>query len=257
MRAGTATIGVGSALVALALGWWSWQASPPLAPETHIEATLRQHHPPGQPRTQTPVVPAPPAPRAPQPLGVPELLSLPMPDGSPLRVRWYGAQNVAAPVIVLDAGAGPPLPPWEPLLMALLAQRPAHILWLDDMQAKTVDPLPRALARWQSALLWLDTRAPAVRAVLLGAGEAAAVIPRLPAQVRPLSVALVDPRPVPETVTLRPMAEKFALVCLPDGPTPTWVGALHNAQTRTLARPDDPHFAADVAGWLFAALGPR
>ena len=50
--------------------------------------------------------------------------------------------------------------------MALLAQRPAHILWLDDVQVRAVDPLPRALARWQAALMWLDGRAPAVRAVL-------------------------------------------------------------------------------------------
>ena len=209
-----------------------------------------------------------PADPAPHPLAVlpqPELLSLPMADGNPLRARWYASAQEPAPIIVLDAGAGEDARPWVSVIQALLAQRPAHVLWLDDVQPRHPEASSRrlrAVARWSLALAWLAQRTPHGRLALVGARDAADAIWRVADLARPLSFAVIAPDGAPDGALSADIAARFALVALPLAPdaTPTWLAELHNARVLHLPAAhalEDEQVRADLAGWLFVALGPR
>lgn len=253
-------------VVALAcVGLLLWLLLPP-QPEANRQAS---RVPP--PTAQSPVLIAPPAPPpepAPHPPAIlppPEVLALPMADGNPLRARWYAATKPDAPIVVLDAGAGSDLRPWLLSIQALLAQRPAHVLWLDDVQPRHADASARrlrAVARWSVALAWLDVRAPTARLALVGAHEAADAIWRVASRPRPMSLAVIAPDQQPDEPLSADIVDRFTLLGLPlaGEPTPTWVGQLHNARVWPIAAEhalEDAKAQADLAGWLFVALGPR
>ena len=243
--------------VAVAFGVWqvARQRLPPPLPAPEV--------PP--PALAAPELP-PPAPHPPQPLPAPEDVTLAMADGNPLRARWYPAPQPLAPVIVLDAGAGQDVAPWLLPIEALLAQRPAHVLWLDDAQPRHADDKARRLraaARWNAALAWLDARAPRQRLVLLGLHDAADAIWPVADNARPLSLAVIAPDGQPQEALSSSVADKFAYVVLKPGfdPTPTWLNQLHNVRVHSipggLTAETDPQLQTDLPGWLFVALGPR
>ena len=133
------------------------------------------------------------------------------------------------------------------------------MLWLDDVQPRHPQLAvrqARALARWRAALAWLEQRAPDVRLALVGAQDAADAIWQVADTPRPLSIAVLLPDAPPSELSPA-VAQRFALIGLPDAPTPTWLGQLHNARTLALRGEMTPQLAADLAGWLFVALGPR
>ena len=121
------SLGLLLALLIAVLVWHFARSTPP-AP------VPRQPTASAPPALRPPPAPLPPpAPHAPQPLPAAEDLALPLPDGNPLRARWYASALVEAPIIVLDAGAGADLRPWQVAIAELLAQRPAHVLWIDEI----------------------------------------------------------------------------------------------------------------------------
>lgn len=216
----------------------------------------RRQQPIPQPQPPIPREIPQPSPRAPQPLPQPEFLTLAMTDGNPLPARLYRGQGQNLPVLVVDIG--PPDPRWETPLMALLAQRQVQILWLDDPQKALVNPLVRMQARWQAALEWLDVQHPGVRVTLLGQGLQATAMLAVTHTPRALSLALIAPEPPPPTdPNLQAASLKFTLVALAEDSTPTWLEPFHNLHRLHLTAPDNPQFAAELAGWLFVALGPR
>ncbi len=247
-------------LVAAVLAAQFWRRRPPapVRPPVVPSAAVAQPVPP-------PAPPPEPAPHPPSPLPPFETLSLPMADGNPLRARWHPSPQPSAPVLVLDLGAGSDPRPWLGLVQALLAQRPAQLLWLDDLQRRHPDDAPRqlrAVARWQAALAWLAVRAPDVRLVLIGAHEAGDAVWHVADVARPLSLAVIAPEQAPPEPLKSGIAERFTLVALPlaDASTPTWLRELPNARLLRLPAAhalEDEQVRADLAGWLFVALGPR
>ena len=187
-----------------------------------------------------------------------------MADGVALRAHWYAAAAAPAPVIAIDLGAGRDVAPWQPALAALVAQRPAAILWLDDTQQRAADPqlrAARALGRWRAALVWLDAHAGGARLALIGVHEGADAVWAAATAPRPLSVAALWPdepqQPLP-TAAL----DRFALVAVDADAAPsTALLALRNARLLRLPPPSaagpSPQLASDLPGWLFSALGPR
>ncbi len=254
------SLGLLLALLIAALAWHFVPSTPPARP-TPV---------PRQPPAVTPPAPPtplpPPAPHPPQPLPVAEVLVLPLPDGNPLRARWYAATVADAPIIVLDAGAGADLHSWQVAIAELLAQRPAHVLWIDDAQPRHSEAsvrAVRALARWNAALAWLDVRAPRGRLALIGAREAGDAAWLVADRQRPLSLAVIAPDAPPAQPLPPEVAARFALVAVPlaESATPTWLAQLHNARVYPLLGPPtaplDAQLQSDLAGWLFVALGPR
>ncbi len=247
---------LGGVLLVVGAAVWLVLPSPP--PPVVVPAPVAQ---PPAPLPPPRVVPDP-APHPSQPLPPDEALSLPMADGNPLRAHWYAAPQPDAPVLLLDVGAGQDLRPWQVIVQALLAQRPAHVLWLDDVQLRHPDATARAtraLARWRAGLAWLQTRAPQGRLALVAAHEAADAVWAVTEQPRPLSLAVIAPeQPPPQPLPLD-VVDRFALVALPVPPTPTWLAGLHNVRVLPLAAGAamPGQFQSDVTGWLFVALGPR
>lgn len=232
----------------------------PSALHTSDPPSAQSREPSTAPLPPEPVAdPSQPSPQPPAALPPPVPLSLPMTDGNPLRARWYPSKGPHTPVVVLDVGTAPQPDLWQAVLGALLAQRPAHVLWLDDAQPRHPDPVARqhrAIARWQAALGDLAVRAPGVRYVLVGVGDAGAAVWPVASQPLPLSVACLwpDAEPAPLDPSATP---RFGLVLLPEPPTPTWAHGLTNARVQFAAARAAPELVADLAGWLFAALGPR
>ncbi len=195
-----------------------------------------------------------------------EELTLEMAAGAALRAHWYPADPATAPVLVIDVGAAADLQRWRRPVQALLAQRPAHVLWLEDTQPRQPDDAlrrSRAVARWTAALTWLDRRSPQTRWVLLGARDAGDAVWQVAERPRPLSLAVIAPESPPQTALPPEVADRFALVALPlsSEPTPTWLSQLRNVRLYALAADQsgalDPQFQTDLSGWLFVALGPR
>jgi len=228
----------------------------------------------------------PPAPRPPADLGPGEALQLTAPDGAPLPLTvWRGRSN-RAPLVLFVAAAGEDGAAWLPVLRTLRAARDTTlaVLGTQPEAGRSAPSIPDPVARRAHEKARIGFVVHSLRerlhvpnaglALVASADAAAPVLAAAAADAMVRATALVSPvlpqddREVLESLDNMTKRQVFLASAQDDSSSMASVQLLLQ-RLRTLRVTQPPGQAhgvlllrerslrSDLAGWLFAVLGPR